>query len=265
MKDTLKSKSIFIIAGVLVVLVIAIIVVLIRIGNAYRKGLSQIDNQPPPQDVTHIVRKKISKIIIKKNANDAGCVEVTPDGIVRTYSVCDTQLSSANRMNDASNIIHLFALAGQTDYTSDATSTDAVAACTGYIMTIQTDDGTKQSVCMKSSAGGGGGTGGGVTGGGGGGGTSPIGEIIDTIKKVIDDIPPTPTEIQPTVTGIPTPVISDTLAPTFSYVPGDQPTPTPTPQVMHPFTCGYWVDANGHRHPYNVSNVICSDQPVPGQ
>jgi hypothetical protein len=255
MKNLIKKYSLAFIGIVLVVVIIVIILIVIKIGGAYRNGISQIGDQPPIGNSTHIIKKKINKIILKKSNDDKGCIEITNDGIVRTYDICGTQLASASRMTDTNNIIRLFKIAGETDYSTESMSEDAIAKCSGYIMMIETEDG-KRTICTKSGSSG--------TGGGTGGG-NPIDDIVDTIKKIIEDIPPTPTPVMPTITPIPTIVISGTPEPTLPFVPSDIMTPTPTPVILKQFTCGYSIGANGTKHPYDVSNTICTDQPIPGQ
>jgi hypothetical protein len=265
MKDLFKNKSLYLIGLVLVILIAAIIFTVSRIGGAYQNGISQLTDQKAPTNATHTVKLKINKITVK-NAGDKGCVEVTPDGIVRTYDVCGSQLSGANRMMDASNINRLFKLAGETDFTKAQET--AVSDCAGYVMTIETEAG-KKSICMgnqKSGSGSGNsGSNTGSGGNGGSGGNNPIGEIVDTIIKIIEDIPPTPTITHMPGTPAPTIEITGTPQPTIPFLPEDLPTPTPTPILLKPFTCGYTVDANGKKRPYNVSNIICSDLPVAGQ
>jgi hypothetical protein len=270
MKDFLKTKSVYLIGLVLVVVVALIIIMVLRIGNAYKSGISQISNQPPPGEVTHNVRQTIRQITFRKS-DDKGCTEVTADGIVRTFSTCGTDLSGANRMTDSSNILRLFKLAGEMDASPEATSAAALAACSGYIMTIKTDTDTK-SVCINSSNSGGGtgrgGNGGGGSGSSGGGGITgggPGDDIIGTIIKIIEDIPPTPTVATIQNTPTPIPGVTVTPEPTLPDEPDFLPTPTPTLILLKPFTCPYSIDSSGKKHPYDVSNIICSELPQPGK
>jgi hypothetical protein len=254
----------YLVGGILVLLFGAIFFIVTRIGTAYRKGLSQMTDQPAPGNATHNIKETITKITIR-DKKSKGCTEVTPDGIIRIYEVCGTQLTDANRMNNPSNINRLFKLTGETVFTDADTSEAAIYDCTGSILAIETASGTK-TVCLKSENSQGGGNGGGGSGSGGnGGGVGPIQDIIDTIKKIIEDIPPTPT-ITPPV-QIPTPTIepTGTPEPTLPLMPGETPIITPTPIIPKPFTCNYYIDSTGKKRPYNVSNTICSDEPAPGQ
>jgi hypothetical protein len=261
MKNILKNNVLFTIGIVLIVLLVVIIIIVTRIGGVYKKGINQLSDQPLPGQATHITKEKINRITVK-NGKDNGCTEMTSDGIVRVYSACGSQLVSANRMSNPANILRLFKLVGESEF---AQSDNPISTCTGYIMTIETES-KKHSVCMDNikpddTNGGSGGIG----SGGGSGGGSPIDDIIDTIKKIIDDIPPTPT-IAPYINSpTPSPDILNTPIPTVPFIPGDLPTSTPTIVVLKPFTCGYTVDANGKKRPYNVSNIICSELPVAGQ
>jgi len=262
MKIVNKGKPILFVGVIFIIVLCLIIVTLVRIGGAYKSGLNRFSMDEKISDVTHTERQKIRKITIK-NASDPGCMEVTPDGIIRVFTVCQEELSGAQRVTDTRFILRLYKKMAETDLTKlpDATN----STCSGYTMILETDTETK-SVCLQNTTEGSNNSGGNSgTGGSGGGGTNggDIGEIITIINQVIDNIPPTPTPTPVVISPTVVPGTSISSTPTEIVLPSWGVTPMPTSAVTLPFTCSY-TDARGKKRPYTISNIICSTEPSPG-
>jgi hypothetical protein len=258
MKDILKDKSIYLIGLAFIVLLVVIVFVALKIGSAYRSGINKLSDQPSPGNVTHTTKEKIRKLTLK-NGNNKGCIEITPDGIVKVYEICGEKLSDSNRLSDTKNIIRLFKIVDETEFSASSSTNEAVNNCINYVLTIQTDNGEK-NICLENEQGG---SSNGTTNGGGNNGI--VGDIIKTIEDIINDIPPTPTVTDNPYQPTPTAEATTTIEPTESIQPGEFTTPTPTVVVQKPFTCDYVVDSTGKKRPFNVSNILCSSEPAPGQ
>jgi hypothetical protein len=254
-----KGKSLIIIGGIFIIVVFIIIIILIRIGGAYRFGLETFSLDDQISDVTHTERQKIRKITIK-NKTDTGCMEVTPDGIIRIFAVCEKELSSARRVTDTRYILKLYKKLSETDITKLPKSSTTV--CEGYTLILETDEDTK-SVCLQNSSEGdnsGGNINGGGSGNSGEGIIDVIDDIITIIDQVIDNIPPTPTPSSSPIILTPTPDSESTTTTTPILLPSWGISPTPTTAAVQPFTCDF-IDAFGKKRPYTISNVICSTEP----
>ncbi len=228
-------------AGVLFVLVVAATsLTIFGIGNAYKKGIANFVNQKEPEKLTLFKKKTVKKITIKNSA-ERGCIEVTPDGAVRVYSVCGQTLTGAERLADPKHILKLFKLVTEEDlgaYTQKS-------AGTLYQVAIETDSGTQTVYLVLSESGG------------------VAQTIIRTIQTIINDLPkPTPI-VGLSPTSVPTPIGGSlTRAPTgTSFLPTATPTIAPSSEVQT-FTCGF-SESGDKKKPYNISNIVCSTEPTP--
>jgi hypothetical protein len=253
MKILPNGKSLVIVGGVFVIILVSLVYVLVRIGGAYKSGLAQFSSDTQISDVTHTERQKIKKITIK-NSLDSGCLEVMPDGIIRVFTVCEKELSDARRVTDTKYILQLYKKMTETDITTLTDSSNT--PCDGYSMILETDV-EKKSVCLSHSSGGNADSGSGGQDGG------AVDEIITIIDHVIDDIPPTPTQTPNPGSPTAIPNASGTATPTIVVVPSWGSTPTPTIAAARPFICDF-TDAQGKKRPYTISNIICSTEPSPG-
>jgi hypothetical protein len=229
--------------GSLIIMVLLIIVVLSRFGAAYERGLSSVlQNQQPQQLSQTVKRKNVRKVTVL--TSDAGCMEVTPDGVVRMFKTCGTDLSGAARLTNTRDIQRLFRLTTENDLSMYQSKPSG--AYTTII--IHSDDGD-QTVYIPH---------------GGQGPTPPAGEIIIIIDQIGGDIPslkPRPTS-GPTPTNLP-PGVTQTPTPTAEIVFGDTPTPTPSITLTEqPFSCDFSADSKNR--PVTVSNTLCSSAPTPG-
>jgi hypothetical protein len=246
-----KGKTLGI-AGIVLFLVLCILgVVLFNIGGIYKNRLALFSQEQSTAPVTHIEKAKIRKISLQKNG-DNGCMEVTPEGVVRLYAACGKELSDARRITDTKYILRLYKQVSEMDSTTFTPI--APVACDGYVLTLDTDQGIK-TACVSGSTQGSGGTTGGNGGSGGGG------DIIETITLITEDIPPTLTPTRSPLDPTPTPDGTQTPSPTPVAYPSWGSTPTPTPATVQPFTCDF-TDSQGKKKPYTVSNIICSTEPV---
>jgi hypothetical protein len=248
MKKIFKEYILYLVGIILLVLVLTIFLVLTKMGQNYGKGLNNVANQNPITNITHIERKDIKSISLKK-ANESGCMVITPDGAVRIYKICDKEMQEAHRLTDAKRILEFYKLMAETDLQEITNSDD----CDGYIATLNTDE-SERIVCIGSLSG---------SNGNNSPGDNPINIIGDTIKKIIEDLPmSTPTPIVPTgqlpsgtiIPGEPTPTIYGLI--------GFEPTPTPTGRPLVPFSCNF-SGPSGNKKPTNISNIVCSSDPTP--
>jgi hypothetical protein len=255
MKIVNKGKTLIVVGGIFLGVCIGIVFILIRIGGAYRSGLDSFSASNQISDVTHTERQKIRKITIK-NLTNPGCMEVTPDGIIRIFTTCGEELSDARRVTDTKYILQLYKKMAETDLSTLPEASDT--PCDGYSMILETDS-EKRSVCLQTTSDGNTSSGG-NTGGGGipGGGT--VDEIIKIIDQVIDNIPPTPTSTPDPIAPTAPSGASITVSPTDVVVPIWGSTPTPTIGSSRPFVCDF-LDAKGKKRPYTISNIICSTEP----
>lgn len=253
-----KRKTLFLTAGIFIIILTLLVVVLIRIGGAYRSGLNTFSLDEQISDVTHTERQKINKITIK-NLTNSGCMEVTPDGIIRVFSICEKELSEARRVTDTKYILQLYKRMTEIDLSTFQDATTVV--CDGYSIIVETDI-EKKAVCLKNTSGNTNPSGG-NTGGSDGQGGGSADEIITIIDKVIDNIPSTPTPTLDPVVLTATPVPGNSITPTPIVIPSWGSTPTPTIAAARPFICDF-TDAQGNKRPYTISNIICSTEPSPG-
>jgi hypothetical protein len=255
------NKQIIIIGIILLVVILACIILITAIGKAYQSGLSKFSPDKVSEGYTYKTKAKITKIKIHK-MDDLGCIDVSPDGAVRVYATCDKILTDASRVSDATNILRLFKQISELDLTN-IKSTDV---CDTYTITVETNE-SQKNICLTDIAnqlnqtpgmGGNGNTSGGT-------GTQIIDQIIETIENIKQEIIPTPTLISsptPQFEGG-TPVVNEP-SPTGDSIQNDiLETPTPTVKPLVPFICGF-SGSSGSNKPYNISNIICSNEPTPG-
>lgn len=237
----IQKSTLLVVAALLFILISGGIVVLVLgIGKEYRRGISDISGEPQPKKLTIFRRDEVRKIIVKKGAGD-GCMEITPDGVVRLFSTCGVTLVDASRLSDSKNILKLFKIITEEDLTTYQQKTDGLV----YEITIETDSGSKTIYVAL------------------GGGSDGIGQtIIGTIDDITEDIP----QASPSQGSTPTPTQSlfntSTPTPTGTIF---VPTPTPTTQVggaQTSFTCGF-TESGGTKKPFNISNIVCSTEPSP--
>lgn len=251
MKNIFKDKVLFIGGIILIIVIVVIVILTIKVGNAYKSKLSDTTTQAP-LPITHTEKDAITKVSITNN-NDNSCIEITPDGAIRVYSECGTKLVTAHRTTDIRYTAKLYKTLYEMPE-SESQTQSTIDNCEGYIITIETENNTRKVCITKDSQ--------------NGGDTSQNSfqqtinnDIIDTIDKIIEDIPPTPTVTsspnQPTSTLSP----SSTVNPSQPMIPTVIPTPTVTSAPQKPFTCDF-LDVNGKKRPKNVSNVICSTDPI---
>jgi len=243
-----KMRGIIVLAiGVFILIFLLIFFVLRRFGTQYNQGLTSL-TQTNNQNVGVRKSRLVRKVTIFQDENTASCLEVTPDGVVRSFETCGGEPTDINRLSNPKNIFELIRVASQIDV-SLYMEKPTVPFVT---LVIESDEG---SVTVYIPTGG--------SGGSGGGGDGGVGDIIDNI---IGDLPqptatpgpfvPTPTPTMGGVSFTPTP------SPLISSTPGPSPTPSPTPEVDNPFLCGFSEGSTGVK-PLNVSNYICSTEPSP--
>jgi hypothetical protein len=189
-------------------------------------------------------KKNIRRLTVE---DEHGCMEVTPDGVVRTFATCGGELVDANRIADPKFLLKLLDAVSVMD-----TTPYRVRPKTGVVITLHIQTDTENiTVYLPASS------------------PSPSydpGTIEGLIHLVQGDLPqPTQTpvpggpSVTPTATTIP---ISGTPSPTPTLAPWITPTVTPEASNLTPFTCGFSEDESGKK-PLNVSNYICSTQPSP--
>src|SRR3989344_9094467 len=135
MKKLLQGKYVWITLGALILILIGIGVFIYGFGTAYRRGLATLI-QPPPEALTLKKKKVVSRITVKKSG-ESGCIEMTPDGIVRVYENCEGELESAYRLVDPKNILKLFKLVSERNLATSPKPGQVV-----YELTLETDEGT---------------------------------------------------------------------------------------------------------------------------
>lgn len=237
MKQMTQNQWVYIGGGVLVAIIVGATVLVLGIGKAYQKGLINYETETS-QEMTTREKKTIKKITVQKTGED-NCIEITPDGIVRTYSVCNERLSDANRLTDLKNIFKLFKLVSEKDLSSYKNKIDKA-----YKITIETDKGTETYYLIDD-------------------GSNNVGsEILDTVDDVIKDTPhPNPSSsVSPfsSSSWISNPFPSASSGNNNS---SPQPSSDGTSQPGETFSCGF--TESGNKKPIAVSNVICSTEPSP--
>lgn len=235
MKKLLRGKYIWITLGAFTLLLIGIGVFIYGFGTAYRRGLATL-TQPLPEALTLKKKKIVSRITVKKSG-ESGCIEVTPDGIVRVYENCEGELTSAHRLIDPKNILKLFKLVSERDLEKSKKSGDNV-----YELILDTESG-KEVVYVIIDGG--------------------DGEIIQAIENIKGDVPgPVAT---PAISPAPqTPVATPPAGSSPQIVSSPQPSATPPTggQTTIPFVCDF-SETSDSKKPYRVSNVVCTTEPSP--
>lgn len=234
-----KGKNTRLIALVVVLFVgiLALIILLLtRIGSGYQKSISSVEQNKTSAPVNYRTVKNVRKITVHDQKGN-GCMEITPDGVVRKYSVCGEKLESADRLRDPKNIIKLFRKISERDW---ATTTPPPSANI-LKLTFENEDGTTDDYYVVID-------------------DPDDTDIADVIEDITEDIPPqsslpTPSPIpsNPPIGGA-----TNTPSPT-QYIPPWVPTPTTQPIGDQPFLCGYTQDGK----PTNISNTMCSTLPTP--
>lgn len=243
MQILLKHRPLYLTGGVLLILLVSITVVVAKFGNAYRRGLLNVTNQKPTQELALREKKIIRRLSVRKSG-EAGCLEITPDGAVRVYSRCGSELETASRLTDIKNIVKLFKLISENDLAATLPVTPDGEV---YELTIVTENGSQVVYIVFNPD-----------------NSGTTGEIINTIEDIKEDIPqpsPTPTpapiESGPTPTGVLT-----SPTPTGGFAPTPLPTTSPAPQAQQPFLCDF-AEGGGQQRPLTISNTICSTAPTP--
>lgn len=234
----MTNKPFLIIIGFFALLTVLIVtfIVLRSIGGSYGEGIDSLLTQTPQEQSATREKRLIRRIIVDEEEQ---CLEITPDGVVRTYASCGGELIDTNRLFDPKRIIELF------EYTSRINAGQYITKPPGASVRIiiETENGT-EIVYIPISP-----------------GADSISQVIDLIKG---DLPqPTPTTGP---TAIPTPTLpGTTIIPTATPAPTLPPGVTPTNTLTvtpKPFVCDYRETA-GSTRPYYVSNFICTSQPSP--
>jgi hypothetical protein len=239
MQKFIKDRLVLIVGIIFVLVLTIIIVVIFKFGLAYKGGLENLSDSSQNKNEFELSKKKPVKKITFKNQDDGGCIEVTPEGIVRVYIDCNKELGSAARLNDPSNILKLIKLVSETDWEKYKKKISG-----GYYeIDIETESGIT-TIYLPD---------------GGSGNTDEIEKIIDDIKKDIPNESPLPTNIpaslSPYVSSWPSILPSGE---TIFMSPG----PSPSGIIINPFICPF-AESGGKKKPVNVSNIICSNDPSP--
>ncbi len=234
MQNPFKGKSIFFTSGVLIAIFAIVIGLIIAIGQVYRSGLGKFE-QPKIQDYALTEVPEIKRLTLRKQG-ETGCIEVTPEGIIRVYEICGEKLTQTSRPTDPNNILKLFKMISIKDLKKIQARGGQI-----YELIIETATGT-ETVYITDDDGSG-------------------GEIIKQIQDIIEDVPNT----SPSPLIVPTPTIPGTSAypaatPTASIGSPSSPLPSPSSQVLVPFNCDFSESTDGKK-PFNISNIICSSNP----
>jgi len=232
-----KNNNLGILVAVLLAGIIALIILLLtRIGSGYQKSISSVEQNKSSPPLNYRVAKNVRKVTVHDQKGN-GCMEITPDGVVRKYSVCGEKLDSADRLRDPKNIIKLFRKISERDW---ATTTPPPSANV-VKLTFENEDGTTDNYYVVID-------------------DPDDTDITDVIDDITEDIPPqqsTPTP-SPVPSSPPNSGTTNTPSPT-QYIPPWVPTPTSPPIGDQPFLCGYTADGK----PTNISNTMCSTLPTP--
>jgi hypothetical protein len=234
-----KANRWLLLAGIGFAITIIILAILgLALGANYRKTISGLVEEPKINEITSTEAKKVKKIIFQKR-NSSGCIEVTPEGIVRVYQVCQEELESANRLVDPKNLIKLFKLVTEKTYKSQSFSDNDEV----YQVILETNTGKEIFYIVV-------------------GGSDQGDELLDTLEDVIEDIPdPTPTSYISSPSPRNSPAVSGSTSPSGSSLFFSSPSPSPSGYV-ETFTCEF-SESGGTAKPKNVSNVICTGDPSP--
>lgn len=233
----MQRQTIIIIGGALLLVISFVLFVLLRgIGTSYEEGLTILPTIAPPAQTREA--KKIRRVLIQRDDSE-GCMEVTNEGVVRTFDTCGEELTTVSRPTDPKFILRLLQVLSQIDTTKYRVRPSGPS----LRLVIETDNGTEIVYVPV---------------------TEEQGSISDIIESIEEDIPeptatpvatPLPSPTLPGTTSIPTPSPSPTL------IPGITPTPTSSVSIP-PFTCDFDY-GQGPRRPYNVSSILCTTEPSP--
>ncbi len=236
MREWWRGKLIYFGLVIFCAVVLIILLFIIKFGSAYRGNLSSYINNPKQQELKLKKKKDIKRITFRKQG-EISCLEMTPDGVVRQYSVCGNTLTDVQRLSDSKNITKLFKLVSENELENLKNTGGEI-----YELTIQTDTGT-QVVYMSAA-------------------NSPIAnEIIQTVEYVHGDLvgtSPTPTSV---VNSSAAPINNGTTPSPQNSLSNPSPTPDASATSQLPFVCDF-IETSTKKKPFNVSNVICSSEPV---
>lgn len=224
----------------IVVVVLFIVLSARQFGSSYTDSLSTILPILPDAPKTR-ERRVIRRVTVKHD--DGGCLEITPDGVVRSFDTCGGELTDVNRLADPKHILELVDMMSSIDI-----SKFQRPGPNTLTLVIETDKG---SVTIYVP----------ITHGSTGGYEDHT--ISDTIDLITGDIPqPTSTPMvsldspTPTLLGV-QPILTSTPTPTLPF----WITPTPTTASIQPFTCDFSETSPGKK-PYYVSGVLCTSLPI---
>lgn len=233
-----KGKSFFFIIFILVIILAVVFFLVIGFGKLYRGTLSNLIAPNKEQELPPAAKKKTVRKITIKRLGEEGCLEVTPEGVVRVYNICGEELKGAARLQDPKNIIKLFKIANESDLTKYTSEGEGEI----YELTIETDTGTQVITIVVNN-------------------NSPgyVTDLIQTIVAIGGDLPsfyPTPSPVvnNPIPSAVvfvsPTPASSSIFYPSPTAIGG-------VPQEEY-FTCDFGESST---KPYRISNVVCTSEP----
>lgn len=249
MKQFIHNRLIFIVGGLFLFVLTGTVIFAGRFGEVLGGRFNRVEQPRLDQVITTREKRTIRKITIDKEDN-TGCIEVTPDGVIRVFAICDGEATNAARPQDYRAIQELFKTVSETNFVQYGQKRK-----NSIKVIIETDQGT-QTVYLPLD----------ILNGNQQGTAAQIQQIITIIDTIIKEITqPTPTttivpspspSLPPGVTATPSPLNS-------SGIPTATPllTPTPTGPPKDPFTC-IFQDSSGTK-PYRVSGVVCSSEPQP--
>ncbi|KKS41465.1 MAG: hypothetical protein UV61_C0005G0048 [Candidatus Gottesmanbacteria bacterium GW2011_GWB1_43_11] len=243
MKKIFKGKQIYLLLAIFLLVIVSSGLLIAAFGQVYQSSLEKYRN-PAPLPPTTLNKAKIRKVTIRKG-DEANCIEVTPDGVIRVFAQCGGELTDANRVLDARSILKLFKFLSNADLDKLQNKGSGIV----YELTIETDTGT-QVIYITGDGG----------GGGGGGGGEEIIPIIEDIKGSL----PSPSPESSGTSATPAP--SGSTSPQASPGSSANPSPSASPQAgggQPTFVCDYQDFANPLKRPFNVSNILCSTDPSP--
>lgn len=240
MQKLLKNRF-FLIAGSIFISILVITAFLIfKFGRGYGEGLENIldDNQNNRQ--IQLTKKKPIKKIVFKNTDNTGCTEVTPEGIIRVYTDCNKELDQAARLTDPKNILKLIKLVSETDWEKYQ-----IKGVGSYYEIVIEMEGENLTIYLPDD------------------GSAVSDEIIQTITDVQKDIPgASPSPSSAGASFLPSVSVYPSLTPSGW---GGWASPLPSASgdaAQQTFTC-LFTESGGKKKPVNVSNIICSTDPIP--
>jgi hypothetical protein len=239
MKKTIVIK-LALAGGVLALIITSIWFIMVAVGNRYQSSLSALEQQA--KDVSHKKKKNIRRITVQKEG-EKNCLEVTPDGVVRVYSSCGSELENAHRPNDPKYVLNLFRVIREAEL--DLLRLENNIGGEIYKITVETDEGTQTYYIAAN-------------------GSGSIDEIIQTIISIQGNLPGASTSpfAIPYATPISSPISNPSITP-----PQTSPIPGASPgsgggSGDSPFTCDF-NESGSNIKPYRVSNIVCSSEPLP--